>query len=254
MLPYRTPDHTASYHHNTYGNRDGHITYLRDKDITSANAQYQGHDKNTMGYGASQVGDAVPMALKSAVAANPTQQYYRWHLPDPDAQFGVLSQTVQQAAATLRTTVFGALHDPCDTTQCHYTHVGALYDDTTHLQESLEALATAYSKPVPPVIEARRQQVRQVKARIGEVHDQAALLASTVETVTEDTHHHPLRQTMMLAADLTRNALPAPQEAAFLRMARFGPHVHAKIAALQEGAQEERYVACRTNPLACQSP
>jgi hypothetical protein len=253
MLPYRTPYHTASYHHNTYGNRDGHITYLRHTDITSANAQYQGHDKNTMGYGSLQVGDAVPMALKSAVAANPTQQYSRWHLPDPDAQFGVLSQTVQQAAATLRTTVFGALHDPCDTTQCHYSHVGALYDDTTHLQESLEALATAYSKPVPPVIEARRQQVRQVKARIGEAHDQAALLVSTVKTVTEDAHH-PLRDAMTLAGDLTRNALPAPQEAAFLRMARFGPHVHAKIAALQDGAVPEGAVACRTNPLACQRP
>lgn len=249
MLPDRKLDYTAPYHLNVYGNTQGYVHDLSGMDITSADAQYLGLDKNTMRYGASQVGDAVAMALKSAIAANPVQPYSRWHLPDPDAQFGLLPQAVQRAAAALRTTAFQALHDTCATTQCHYTHVGALQANTTHLQESLEALAAAYGGQVPPVIEARRQQVRQVTARISEAHDQAALVASSAETVTEDAHMAPFVAALPLVGELTRNALPPQQEAAFLRMARVGSHVHAKIAALQD--VPDMSVACRTNPLAC---
>lgn len=254
MLPHESsPHYSAPYNYNTYGNIHGYVHDVSGIDITNDTLQYLGLDQNTMSFGGiTQKGDALQTALHGAVAQHRPVSFFRWNLQDPQGQLGPLPQAVQQAAAHLRTAAFHALHEECQTTRCHYTQVGTLQAATTQLEDSLDALADAYhdgKRKVPPGLEDRLQQVHRMNARISTAHDEAAHLASTVETVTETHHMGPLISTLRDIGELTRNALPPGQEAALIGHASVEAHVQDKRTALQDVPSPSW--ACQVAPFMC---
>lgn len=258
--------YTSAYNHNAFGNTYGYVHDLSNVDLTDEEAQYMGLDMNVMSYNASQGADNVGMALKAAVAAStakPLVQWYRWHLEDAEGQFGPLPQSVQNAAGELRLTAFTAMHDHCATTACHHEHLTSLHDATSELQDTLEALASDFrssQQELPPVLERRLLQTRELKAHASEALGNSAHLANTVETVTTSEHMKPLLDTIREAGEVTRHALPPEHEVALIRAQapidwtytrteHVPPHTRAKYDELQNVPDSSLH--CILSPLMC---
>jgi hypothetical protein len=259
MQPYRiAAQYTAAYNHNIYGNIHGHVHDVSDIDITNADAQYLGLSKHPSSGG---VEAQLALTLRNEVSNSPTspgQLFARWLLPNPAGQFGPRPQAVQHVASSLRTTAFHILQDTCNQTSCQYTQVGALHDGALQLQSALEDLATEYrdsSQPVPQVLESRLNDVMEVKARIGNAHNQAAHLANNMDTIIVPKQMNPLIESLRDIGELTRNALSAHHEVTLVSVAaqrnpkHTDPHVLAKVAALQD--VPDTSLACRITPIMC---
>lgn len=258
--------YTAAYNHNTYGNTYGYVHDLSSVDLADADAQYMGLDMNVMHYEASQGADNIALALQAAVArqtAEPLTQWYRWHLRDPDNQYGPLPQSVQTAAGQLRVSAFTAMHDHCPTADCHYQHMTTLHHDTTALQDSLEQLASSFRasrQEVPAVLARRLSQTRELKAHATEALHESAHLANTVETITTAEHMKPLLDTIREIGEVTRNALEPSHEVELLRAhdpvawahqptEHVPPHTRAKYDELQN--VPDTSLLCKLSPLMC---